>query len=275
MLNTVLSQWSGEVYRLGVGDGELTVTIRRALYNHLLERLSRGESERRFLEMRTALHTDVVKFEFGLPFISFPNRSHKKIDWDMLSKRAEQVVLLLRLLNFSKISGENYQSDLYLSERPQLMAIATGCNGGGGFPFPNFPIEVGFHQSAVDTLVKVCKSDMGDMVVPGAERRIFEFYSGMSLATMKERVRRENTLRKYGSSSVGICAKVRAGGIPHFTVPGNCACLGANPDEFRDSAELYSHNMDSPLQQISMLAGLASFWNDFLLPAWWARQREG
>ena len=254
---------------MGIDGEKLTITISRAFYDHLLEKLSHHEeSEQRFLEIGTALYTDIVKFEFKLPFIPLPNRSHKKIDWDMLSKRAEQMSFLLEVLNFTEINGEDDRPNLYLSERPQLMSIATTCDMERSFT--NCSIEVGFHQSAFDILVKECESDM---VVHEAEQRMFEFYSGMSLKTMKEKVLQEKNFRKYGSMYIGICAKVRAGGIPHFIVPGSCACLGANPDDFKDSAELYSHNMDSPLQQLSMLVGVISLWNDFLTPRWQARQR--
>ena len=106
------------------------------------------------------------------------------------------------------------------------------------------------------------------MVVGGAEQSILEFYSGMACQTAEEREKMKKNFRKYGGSFTNTRALVRAGGTPHFIVPGNCARLGANPDDFRYSLEMYSRDIDSPLQQFSMLAGIISFWNEFLTPKW-------
>jgi hypothetical protein len=59
---------------------------------------------------------------------------------------------------------------------------------------------------------------------------------------------------------------VRDSGVPQFSVPGNCACLGENPDTFSYSRGMYSHNLDSTLQQMTMLTAVVTFWNDVLKP---------
>lgn len=268
MLGRMLKRLTGELYRVTAVDGGFVLTISRALYDYLLETLSeQKDAKRSFLEIRTVLHTDVVKFELVLPFIRFPNRSHRKMDWEALWKRSEQMGYLLDLFNYANAGDEH--PHFYLSANPQLMMISIGIVRGGGVS--GCPIELGFHQSAFDVLTVERENDL---IISEAEELILKFYSGMSCQTMKEKASREKNFRKYGASFTGIRAMVRAGGIPHFIVPGNCACLGANPEEFKYSLSMYSHNIDSPLQQLSMLAGIASFWNDFLVPRWQAKQVE-
>lgn len=268
MLGYALKRLTGELYRVAVVDETFILTISRTFYDYLIERLSKRENmERIFLEIRAALYTDVVTFELSLPFIPLPNRSHRKMDWEAMRKVSEQVSLLLELFNYWV--AEEERQNLCLSVNPQLMMVSTGVTRGGGVS--GCPIEVGFHQSAFDVLAEECKDDL---IIREAEEYILEFYSGLSCQTMREKARQEENFRKYGALFTGICVMVRAGGTPHFIVPGNCACLGADPDEFKRSLSMFSHNMDSPLQQLSMLAGIASFRNDFLLPKWQAKQVE-
>lgn len=268
MLGTMLAHHlSGERYRMGIDGGTITLTVSRALYEHLLEEglSKRQDLKVRLLEIRSGLYTNIVRFELVLPFISLPNRAHKKIGWKTLWERAEQLGFLLELCNFFATEGDC--SQFLLSKHPQLMAVSTGCLRESSIS--GCPIEVGFSQEAFDILAEECKENVA---VDEAERHILTFYSGMSSQTTKEAVLREKEFLKYSPSFVGIRAMVRAGGTPHFLVPGNCACLGANPDEFKWSLSMHSHNMDSPLQQLSMLAGIISFWNDFLTPKWQAKQ---
>lgn len=49
----------------------------------------------------------------------------------------------------------------------------------------------------------------------------------------------------------------------HLKVPGECACLGRDgqyADE-KGGYEMYSHNVDTPLQQLTLLAGLAKLYD--------------
>lgn len=268
MLGYTLEGLSGELYRMAVVDKGLILTISRAFYDYLLGMLSeQKDREKYFLGIRAVLSFDVVKFELGLPFIPFPNRPRREIDWDTLWERSEQASFLLNLFNYGVMDDH---SCFLLSANPQLMAVSTGTIRDRE-RLVACPIELGFHQSAFDVLKEECQDDL---VVREAEELILKFYTSMSCLTKREKERQERNFRKYGTSFTGICAMIRAGGTPHFIVPGNCACLGEDPDRFKDSLSMYSHNMDSPLQQLSMLVGLASFWNDFLMPMWQARQSD-
>lgn len=62
----------------------------------------------------------------------------------------------------------------------------------------------------------------------------------------------------------GMQAYVREKGILHLSASGNCNCLGENPDNryLPDGYQLHSHNTDTPLQQITLLIGLAQIWKE-------------
>lgn len=264
MLGYKLVKQRGEMYRMGIDGEKFHLTMSRAFYDYLMVKSSLREDLRACIQkIRAALYTDVVTFEMTLPFIPRPNYGHRGIDWECLIMRSEQISLLLNLLNFTQ---EEVQDELRLSERPQLLAIQTAHIRRGDFA--NSPLELGLHPVAFGILAEECKSDT---VVAAAEKVILDFYLGMSCQSLKERESRERDFRKYGGSFMGCCTAVRAGGTPHFIVPGNCACLGANPGEFKYEHSMYSHNVDSSLQQLSMLAGIITFWNDFLTPKWLAK----
>ena len=265
MLRFMLEKLAGELYRMRITDNGFVIIISRKLYDHLLEKVSaREELKDMFCRMQSALYTDIATFDFVLPFIPSPNHLRKKADWETQQKRAREISFLLWILSSVEPEGD---SQLYLSEKPQLMAISTGCTQGG--VFHGHPIEVGFHQSVFDILAA---EGTNDTHVKEAEHAILRFYSDLMYTNLREKAHFEAEFRRYGASFTHICAMLRAGGTPHFVVPGDCACLGTNPDVFKENLSIDSHNMDSALQQLSMLAGLVSFWNDFLTPRWQAKQ---
>lgn len=57
---------------------------------------------------------------------------------------------------------------------------------------------------------------------------------------------------------VYICQR----GVIHMHTFGNCACLGTSPDSFEDEdgCTLSSHNVDTIVQQMNLLVGVASIW---------------
>jgi hypothetical protein len=266
MLGIMLRELAGELYRMVIVAEGVTLTVTRTLLDLQVEKLSRREDlKKQLFAIEPVLSDATATFTVRLPFIPHPNYAHRKMDWEALEKKSEEMSLLLWLFNY--VEEQDHSPALWLSESPQLMAITTGYSKEP--MFHNCPIGVGFHSAAVEVLRE--KGAEG-MVVGPAEEQILKFYTGLSCHTIREKMKTEKNFREYGASYTGIRAAVRPGGTPHFLVPGNCACLGANPDEFKRDYSMHSHNMDSPLQQLSMLAGLVSFWNDFLTPAWAARK---
>jgi hypothetical protein len=53
-------------------------------------------------------------------------------------------------------------------------------------------------------------------------------------------------------------AYLRSDGAPIFNCPGNACDLGPCGDNYDDGCELEPHNTDSPMQQLTLLAGLAA-----------------
>lgn len=262
MLGRFLEERPQDLYRVKLVDSGFLFTITKIFFEYLLSVIKREEVMKDFSAItRDEVNGEVV-FLVELPFIHFPNHAHKTTDWKKLRVCAEQIMLLFRLLNlFPKDEDLSRLDSFSLSDGIQLMAISTSYSSERGFHAS--PLEVGFSQKAHELLSEAYTCDTH---LEGCEKVACNTYFGLSTKTKREFEKERKSFLKYSGGFMGITAKVRGGGVPHFVVPGNCACLGANPDSFRYDRDLQSHNMDSSLQQMTMLASVFTFWNDVLQP---------
>ena len=258
MLGYLLEKRPQEIYRIKIVDGGFLFKIKESFFLYILG-LVREEIRIKLLETSKATIDGVIVFDINLPYIKYPNYKHKSTDWEKLGKCAELMSLLLSIGNRFPKDGENY-SKFALSESSQLMAISTNYSEGD---WHSAPISVGFSQRACELLSEKYKEHEGVNVCEDVMNNI---YLHLSSKTKREFDKGTSSFERYSGGFVGISASVRNGGVPHFIVPGNCACLGANPDRFKYDRDLDSHNMDSSLQQMAMLAGVVTFWNDVLRP---------
>ena len=102
----------------------------------------------------------------------------------------------------------------------------------------------------------------------------YERYLKLFISTKKEFDRRIKYLHCHGGYFCNHIVKV-ARGVPSFVVVGDSACLGVDKDKFMTSGELYSQNIDSSLQFITMLTSVVSFWNLVLLPLCYDDDEDG
>lgn len=264
MLGYRLEERPKEVYQIEITESGFIFKFRESLYQFLLKAPIWNELLQVLMSIPHSAHDSVARLEINLPFISFPNLSHKRIDWVKLGKCAEQVQHLLWFLNLPKDNFES--SDIYLSDDDQLMAIETYYRK--DTQFHASAMSVGFSKSICEKLsIKYPRTENSGMeTFPNCEAKVADFHSRLSSTTQKQTHQTKKLIQKYGSGFTGIRVAIRAGCTPDFLVPGNCACLGTNPDDFMRDRDMDSHNLDNPLQQMAMLCGVVSFWNDVLKP---------
>ncbi len=263
MLGYYLQNNPSELYRMHLEGDSIVTTISATLFNELTSFVNREEYKAVLNSLDKKEVDRLVCFYIHLPYITFPNYAHKKLDWGKLKNCSRQISILLQIINlyFSKHFEGSLKPDIAISGYPQLMVIESGCAKEPGYHA--HPIEVGFSEH-VALLLKE-KFPKGAVVeqaiVAGSEA-----YLRLTEETKKKYEKeKEYLLRSTGGMS-RVTALVRDCGVPSFSVPGNCACLGENPDTFRYDRDMHSHNLDTSLQQITMLVTLISFWNDFLKP---------
>lgn len=248
-----------EVYRIEITEFGFAFKIKDALYKFFLESIQREEVLATFLAIQKTNDGEFAILSIVLPFIRFPNYTHKKTDWKKLSECAQQIRLLLSLLH--AMPKDKSTPDLFLSDRLQLMTLQTAYNKDSHFHACG--INVGFCKTTRELLAQKYKTRVN---IKECEEIAFNFYFGLSSSSKREFEEYKRKYLSYGAEFTSINVSVRSGGTPHFIVPGNCACLGANPDEFKNGGDIYSHNLDTSLQQMTMLASLISFWNGVLRP---------
>lgn len=246
-----------ETYRIEVKGSAFCFVITRAFFEYICTIVTRVEVRTDFLAIRREEGDRLVTFFVDLPFITYPNYAHKSLDRGILRSCAEQVSLLLYL--FSHFSPE--EGSYFLSKDPQLLCVVTTYRSDTNFHA--CALEVGYSQ---DICKLLSKKYTQDTVIHSCEESAFNMYYSLSSKRKREFEKAEKDFGEYRGGFMGITVVVRKGGVPHFVVPGNCACLGANPDEFKYQRDMYSHNLDTPLQQMTMLAAIVSFWNDVLRP---------
>lgn len=68
--------------------------------------------------------------------------------------------------------------------------------------------------------------------------------------------------KEIGLFPGAVMVRITQNGVPHLHTVGECACLGAMPENFGDGrgCHLHSHNVDSVYQQFNLLVGVAYIW---------------
>lgn len=249
-----------EVYSLKITEGGFAFKIKEALYQHFLALIKNEGILKPLLEIPRTTVGDLCVFDIVLPFVDFSSTENKGLDWGNLVKCSKQLGVLFMLTN-DILTEEEKNLDLCLSSNIQLMNITTVYRSDARFHA--CPMSVVFSKRAHDLLHE---NYTKDTVISLCEEKALDFYFGLSADSKDDFTKNKTEYLEYGGGAFGVKAMVRYQGVPAFTVPGNCACLGANPDEFKYSRDIRSHNLDTSLQQMSMLASVVTLWNEVLRP---------
>ena len=242
-----------EIYRINLTDAGLDVVISRSLHLTALKEIKNEQLLGIFEKGVLSSKEETTTYQFPFPYISFPNYSHKNINWEGVRHVATLLGLFLQYLNmFLERAGQ-----FALSEQPQLIAIECWC----GLEWSS--INVGFSPQGITSLSSNWK-DGG--LLPETQQEMTVAYEKLSAKNKKAFLRNTRpSISRFMSTSAGI----RQGGTPTFTVLGNCACLGSNPDYFlKGECDLEPHNIDTPLQLLTMVVGVVHFWDKVLRPTY-------
>lgn len=259
MFGYLLEKNPPEIYRMDVVENAITLTIKSNLYKYILEYIKRKELINDLLAIKRIEEGDHVIFLIDLPYISLPNLSHKKLDWDALGLCVEKMSILLYIVNF--YFYEPLSEEFCLSKQPQLMIISSGYSKKR--EMHGCPLELGFCEHIAICLAKKYTKEI-DCI--SSIERAADSYLRLSSVSKSEFEKERKNFVSVSGGMFGITVKVRDCGVPQFSVPGNCACLGENPETFRYSRDMFSHNLDSTLQQVTMIVAIITFWNDVLRP---------
>ncbi len=256
MFGYLLRNEPAEIYRLNLSGEGFEVKCSRTLLEDIFNN-TRNE------EMLTLLKgidfredgQDCRIASITLPYINFPNLSHKKADWEAMTYATRQLGTLLEQMNCRLEDCSRFS----MSNQPQLIAFDCWCSEGAA------PIAVGFSPLARKLLVRHWKEG-GPLL--NVQQKMTTCHERLSATRKRDAFRVIKDSKRpfpklFGNATAGIRKEE---GTPSFTVPGNCACLGANPDRFKLDGDIDSHNMDTPLQLLTMMTGVVSFWNDELVP---------
>lgn len=256
------NQNGGEVYRMEIVEKGFLFKISEALYQHFLSKVT----NKRYLELLSETPKTTIGgvaiLHINLPFVDFSKGTEGGIDWEGLATNAQQLEILFSLVACLFPDDAESTDSYCLSKDVQLMTMSTSYRADNHFHSCGMSVE--FSDRAYGLLRNQYTKDT---IIPRCEEKIVDFYFGLSADSQAELdEQKQEYLGAGGGGPFGVRGMVREQGVPAFTVPGNCACLGANPDDFKYSKDLHSHNLDTPLQQMSMLAGLVTFWNEVLIP---------
>ncbi len=260
MLGFLLCNDPREVYRVHLSGNKLVFTVRDTLVDDIFETVTRKEAIDEFKKIPYTREGKVFYFSVSLPFITFPNYAHKGIDWEVLGVCAQQVALLLWFFNLY-LGPYVYDPKYCLSEEPQLVVLATGYSKERDMHA--CPMEIGFSEM-IARLLKEKFQKQTTVHVAIAEGA--DVYLKLTEKTKKSFEKEKKYFKRYCGGMATVVAYVRDCGVPQFSVPGDCACLGENPDSFKHVREMFSHNLDSTLQQMTMIVTVTAFWNSFLKP---------
>lgn len=250
-----------EYYRIEISDNGFLFIINEAFFSHIFGLLSKNERVSIFaLERRHG--EGLVTFPINLPFITFPNHAHKKIDWENLELSAGSMSELLWVFNGYLHEEETANKPFALSDDPQFMLIQTVV--GRGEDKSACQIAAGFSEGSVKALEETYPRPV---YFKDHVDTMYSLYLRLS-ESQKRKYKRSFLLssNRYNQGFIGVSFLIREGGVPQFQVPGDCACLGASPDYFKENWEITDHNVDSSLQLITMLTGVVLFWNEVLKP---------
>jgi hypothetical protein len=253
MLGYMLEKEPEEIYRVTITDTGFSFHISESAYVLLVGTISQ-KLLHHLSEIPVSQRKEVTTFTVPLPYIPLPNKKHKEMDWGSLGEASKKLELLLDLGNDLLLHED--ASKITLSKKKQLVVINTRFRDDD-----DAFIWVGLSPYA-KSIMKADDESRGTLLAKCRET-MAKTYFGLSCTSQREHQEQKRLFSLPGGFS-GINAHVRDSGVPHFTVPGNCACLGANLDDFDLDGDLTPHNIDTSLQQISMFAGVVEFWNSYL-----------
>lgn len=259
MLGYLLRKNPFELYSMEVEDDGFVFRIKEVFYIWLCELIQDKDLVQQFKAIHVRIESGVASMNISLPFISFPNYRHQKIDWESLAIYAEQIQLFFWVVNFK--FNDTLPDEYFFGQNYQHMLIETQYSR--SFESHGCSMTVGFTEQVSARFKE--KYPTG-YVANASQNVALRFYLGLTSRRLREYERSERLHLKYGAGFSSVKAVVRPEGVPHFIVPGNCACLGANPDEFQYDNDMYSHNLDTSVQQMAMLAAVVTFWNDVVKP---------
>ncbi len=253
-----LEELSGRLYAICITTLGFELRMTDELLRLITEYLSKNNirtslyvKDLRALIERAVTVDRMARFEFNLPFITFPNYKHVGIDWNTICSIASEIGQLLDLVRFvcsEECFNPNASYFVDPDERHNMWIELHSSRNHNS-------IEVIFSELAYQKMKAL--SNHGDIKIRPAVEVVAEWYDRLTIKSqrrfIKQSVRRGRTF-----GHMGISVYIRAGyGVPSIIVPGNCACFGANPDEFKYDRKITPHNLDTPLQLLLMLVAVA------------------
>ena len=261
MIIVPFEKLQGRVYTIAVTDTGFEVKVTAAFYQLMVDMTSRMR-----INPYREIETKVVDEKFAtyrvdMPFITFPNYKHKKLDWDSVNRIACELETLFCVIDlvvreFSE-GSQNYLL-AYISEESHHYWFDLGIAD------QYCSIEVAFTENAHARM-----RDCAYVSIRQAVEVVDLWYDKLTIRT-KRSFERKAFRRSQPFGHTWTLVYVRAGyGVPQIQVPGNCACLGANPDDFKYDLTIIPHNLDHPWQLLLMLVAVVELgkWLDEMMKA--------
>jgi hypothetical protein len=253
MLGYILRKEPCEFYRVNLTQDGVIITLATSLYQHMMKEILSQKKQCILSNVGIVQEKDTTICSIPFPYISYPNTSHKKINWEGMRKSAESLSVILSYLSCVYDEAHRYP----ISEKSQLVLMEC-------FSQERYSsITVGFSPKAMCVLKENAEDGK---YFPSIVRTMTVAHEKLSETTTKGFLRKTQEGGRIGITHQNFSAIIRKEGVPNFNVPGNCACLGANPDNFKIDGFLTPHNIDTPLQLLTMVVGVVSFWNETLKP---------
>jgi hypothetical protein len=197
---------------------------------------------------------NTARYTVPLPYITFPNHTHKTVNWEEMRISSLHLGTLLSIL---REYVEENDPKFVLHDKPQMVIVECGVTERWAY------VGAGFSPKAKKILATIAANQ--GVMFQKIQERMQNCYARLSSKTKQEfllNTKKNGTLVAFSGVGIGV----RKGGVPQLSAPGNCCCLGASPDEFSERGELYPHNIDSPLQLFTIVTGIVDLWNEELKP---------
>jgi hypothetical protein len=248
-----------ELYRMSLSEKGILVTISVTLYDYLITQFGGN-----FSSLTTHKEGNKINLEVTLPYINYPNYIHGKLD----RKKLDEVVTTFDELSnlFDMIlQSKKIPIDMFLSNEPQLIFIESLFYDGNQHRHINLGLspratEI-IHMMNVDSMSHKVREKLAKCggIVFGKHLKLIE-------SRKPEYDRRINLFARSGGVMSGIAIEISSQGL-HFVVPG-ATRPSLSTQQFGQVNRniLQSHDVDTSLNQITMLMLVIAFWNEALLP---------
>ncbi len=252
-----------QIYLLNLNFSDIEITITKFLYKQILQGLKIGSetpAKALFMSIPYKKQTDFVVLSFPLPFITYPNYSHKKLNWKALNVTAERLGIFFELLYlYINFEADTVKKAYMNQEHPQLLSINVGFHQADGKQYPY--IGTHFSPKARALLQEIPKStDFSEVL-----KTTYEQHLSLIESNKREFRQHKKMFQKSDGNNTSLSIGF-TGSVPIFTVPGSCACLGSDPDNFSETGTLIQHNIFSSLELITMILLLINFDHEILEP---------